>query len=82
MTLLYIYRRIDEGRDLLAKWLEVVEKGISKISNHNTDQEKIAENLKKLATEAINKLDEIVDSSDVLTSALGFWIRYQIEDTW
>ena len=81
LTLLYIYRRIDEGRDLLAKWLEVVGKGNNKISNHNTDQKKIADNLEKLATEAINKLDEIVDSSDVLTSALGFWIRYQIEDT-
>ena len=81
LTLLYIYRRIEEGRDLLVKWLEVVGKGNSKISNHNTDQKKIADKLEKLASEAINKLDEIVDSSDALTSALGFWIRYQIEDT-
>ena len=47
LTLLYIYRRIEEGRDLLVKWLEVVGKGNNKISNHNTDQKKIADKIGK-----------------------------------
>ena len=81
LTLLYIYRRIDEGRDLLAKWLQVISKDSNKGSSHSADQKKITVKLETLATEAMNKLEEVVKSTDPITSALGFWIRYQIEDT-
>ena len=80
LTLQYIYRRIEEGRNLLEKWLRVIGKDHKKELSHSGDLKKIAERLEKLALESITKLEEIVNSKDPLTSALGFWIRYQIED--
>ncbi len=80
LTLQYIYRRIEEGRDLLEKWLHVIGIDDKKEISHSGDLKKISVRLEKLALESITKLDEIVNYKDPLTSALGFWIRYQIED--
>lgn len=79
-TMTYIYRRINEGRNLLIRWIDSVAEERRKATDDVSAQKRIIRQLDSRARKTVSNLKSQARTGDILQSATCNWVLGQVEE--
>ena len=79
-TMTYIYRRINEGRNLLIRWVDSVDEERRKATDDVSAQKRIVRQLDSRARKTVSNLKSQARTGDILQSSTCNWVLGQVEE--